>query len=1214
VRGPSSKWRFAIDRGGTFTDLVAIDPEGSFHTLKLLSESPDYKDASVEGIRKMLGLGVDEPLPEERIGGIRLGTTIATNALLERKGGKVALLITSGFADLLDIGYQDRPDIFKLCIRKSPPVYSTVIEVDERIDSYGRVVRELNVQKLTHDMASLIDAGFDVLAVVLMHSWKNPVHELLCEKVARKLGFPNILISHKTANLIKIVSRGQSTLIDAYLGTVLSDYVGEMKKETRNIPVEFMQSSGVLSTASTFTGRSALLSGPAGGVRAVARIAEDFGRAKVIGIDMGGTSTDVYRFEGEFERIYEKVIGRIPIQAEMLDIVTVAAGGGSILSFDGQKMRVGPESAGSDPGPACYGFGGPLTLTDANLFAGRLIPAYFPKTFGPERNAPLDKSIVEEKFLLLSREINAALGTSFTRQEVAAGFIRVANEKMTMAIKEISVARGFDVRHYALVCFGGAGGQHACSLASLLDIDTIIIHPLGSVMSAYGIGIAEPAWKMARTVLMRYSRNVHDGLAQTFREMEERLTEQILASSGGAGRAYLEKKEVDLRPEGADTFLTVKYTTFRETVETFQKNYRRLFGFSPPDAELELVNLRLGIQVSEEFLGSYKERHIAGKTIFGPLSYQKVLYKKCFEEAPVYLRHALPPHERIKGPAFIVDSNSTVVIAPDFEGETDEKGIITIERLHAEKNSAVPLAGKPDPVFLEVFNNFFMGVATEMGITLRNTAHSVNIKERLDFSCAVFDAEGDLVANAPHIPVHLGSMADTVKALIQDRRASIKPGDIYLTNNPYRGGSHLPDMTVICPVFSEQGDIVFFVASRGHHADVGGITPGSMPASASSIYEEGVLVNNLVLVRDGVFREDAVREAFENHVFPVRNIPERISDLRAQTAACHKGMTELLGAVRKYGSHTVSAYMRHIQESAEYSVKKALYKFVGDVCFHSAFEDRLDDGSTIKVMLTIEGGPNPPDTLKAVIDFTGTGPQHKADNLNAPLSVTRSAVIYVLRALIDEDIPLNAGCLNPVSIIIPEGTLLNPAYPVPVASGNVETSQRIVDVLLGALGIAGASQGTMNNILFGVKGESTYYETISGGAGAVDGCPGASGVQVHMTNTRITDPEILEFRHPGIRLERFSLRKNSGGRGKFYGGDGVIREIRFLKPATISILSERRVYAPYGAKGAEPGKRGRNLRKKADGRITVLGHRELLQADEGDSIIIETPGGGGYGK
>jgi 5-oxoprolinase (ATP-hydrolysing) len=1214
VREPLSKWRFAADRGGTFTDLVALDPEGSFHILKLLSESPDYKDAAIEGIRRMLGLSASEPLPEDKIGGIRLGTTIATNALLERKGGKVALFITRGFADLLDIGYQDRPHIFKLCIRKSPPLYATVIEVDERIDSHGRVIRELNSRKLTHDLAALINAGFDALVVVLMHSWKNPAHELLCEKTAKKLGFTDILISHKTANLIKIVSRGQSTIIDAYLGPVLSEYVGQIRKETGNIPVEFMQSSGVLSTPLTFTGKSALLSGPAGGVRAAVRIAEDTGRGKVIGFDMGGTSTDVSRFEGEFGRIYEKVIGGIPFQTEMLDIVTVAAGGGSILYFDGQKMTVGPESAGSNPGPACYGFGGPLTLTDANLLTGRLIPAYFPKTFGPERNAPLDRRTVEEKFLFLTREIDTALGASFTPHEVAAGFIRVANEKMAMSIKEISVARGFDVRDYTLVCFGGAGGQHACPLASILDVDTILIHPLGSVMSAYGIGISQPAWKTSKTVLMRYSNDVHDGLEDTFRGMEERLTGKELASSDGAVSKYQAKKEVDLRPEGADTFLTTRYTTFRDTVETFQKNYRRLFGFSPPDAEIELVNLRLEIQASAEFFGSYKEKHVAGKTAPGPLSHQKVLYGKRFEEAPVYLRQALPPHERIKGPAFIVDSNSTVVIDPDFEGEIDETGIIIVKRLRQKSNSAVTSTGKCDPILLEIFNNFFMGVATEMGITLRNTAHSVSIKERLDFSCAVFDAKGDLVANAPHIPVHLGSMSDAVKALIRDNLALMKPGDLYLTNNPYRGGSHLPDMTVICPVFSEQGKLIFFAASRGHHADVGGITPGSMPASASSIDEEGVLVDNLILVRDGIFREDAVREAFGNHAFPVRNIPERISDLRAQTAACHKGMIELLRVVRIYGSGTVSAYMRYIQENAEYSVKKALYRFIGDGRFHSAFEDHLDDGSPIKVMLTVEGGPNPPDTLKAVIDFTGTGPQHSTDNLNAPFSVTRSAVIYVLRSLMDEDIPLNSGCLRPVTIVIPEGTLLNPFYPAAVASGNVETSQRIVDVLLGAFGIAGASQGTMNNVLFEVEGESSYYETISGGAGAVDGCPGASGVQVHMTNTRITDPEILEFRHPGIRLERFCLRKNSGGRGKFSGGDGVIREIRFLKPATVSVLSERRVYAPYGAKGADPGKRGRNLYKKADGRTTVLGHRETFRADGGDSIIIETPGGGGYGS
>jgi 5-oxoprolinase (ATP-hydrolysing) len=1217
----TKKWRFAIDRGGTFTDVVALDPEGNFTTLKLLSDSPQYSDASIEGIRRILGLRTDEPLPEDRIAGIRFGTTIATNALIERKGGKVALLITKGFSDLLDIGYQNRPDIFKLCIKKSPPLYSTVIEADERIDCHGRVIRELNARDLSREIEKLRNAGVETIAVVLMHSWKNPAHELLCGTIAKKSGFASVLLSHRTVNLIKVVSRGQSTLVDAYLSTVLADYLKEIQKETGGIPVQFMQSNGALSPPFLFTGKSALLSGPAGGVTAVAGISEEIGIKGVIGFDMGGTSTDVSRFEGELERIHEKTIDGINLQAEMLNIVTVAAGGGSILDFDGRKMIAGPESAGSYPGPACYGFGGPLTITDANLLTGRLIPAFFPKTFGTGRNAPLDPEIVAEKFVTLTDEINNALGISLIPQKVASGFLRIANEKMATAIKEISVSKGFDVREYALVCFGGAGGQHACPIASLLDIDTIIIHPLSSVMSAYGIGLARPAWKAEKTVLMQYDEETHDRLDFMFKEMESNLfgSEHKIPSSPHLPKDGREdfciKRELDLRPKGTETFLTLEYMPFKETVAVFREKFERLFGFIHEGTELEVVNLRIEIRESAEFFSPYKEKEGTHETMVLPTSFQEIFYEEGPADAPVFMRENLPLDAKIKGPSLIIDNNSTVVIDPGFEAEIGIKGIIVMRKLQSREASVCLQSGSPDPVLLEVFNNLFVGIASEMGITLKNTAHSVNIKERLDFSCAVFDPDGNLVANAPHIPVHLGSMADTVKTILYDNPISMRAGDVYLTNNPYRGGSHLPDMTVICPVFSEYGKLIFFTASRGHHADVGGITPGSMPPSASHIDEEGVLVNNLLLVRDGIFRENVLERTLTKHKYPVRNVSERISDLRAQIAACRKGMNELMQVISRYGITVVADYMRYIQDNAVYSVKQALQRFLkGGNHFYSAFEDFLDDGTPIKATISIDAGSHPPETLSAIIDFTGTGPQHMNDNLNAPFSVTRSAVMYVLRALINADIQLNSGCLKPVNIIIPERTLLSPAYPAPVASGNVETSQRIVDVLLGAFGVAAASQGTMNNLLFEAEGESPYYETIAGGSGALDGCPGASGVQVHMTNTRITDPEILEIRHPGIRLERFTLRKHSGGKGKFPGGDGVIREIKFLKPATVSILSERRVYGPYGIKGGEAGAKGLNLLRKANGERSALGHREVLKVDKDDSIIIETPGGGGYGQ
>jgi 5-oxoprolinase (ATP-hydrolysing) len=1202
-----TRWRFAADRGGTFTDIVGIDPAGHYHTLKLLSVSPQYRDASIEGIRRLLELDSGASLPEEKIGGIRFGTTVATNALLERKGGRVALFITKGFRDLLEIGEQNRPDIFRLCIKKSLPFYSAVFEVDERMDCRGEKIKGIDLQGLEENLDALKEKGFEAAAVVFMHSWINPLHELLFEEALRQKGIMRIFLSHRTVNLIKIVGRGQSTLIDAYLSSVMAQYLDGIKKSTGTIPVEFMQSSGVLCPAESFAGRNALLSGPAGGLAAVARIAAETGIKCAIGFDMGGTSTDVSRYEGALERIYEKTIGDIPLQTEMLDIVTVAAGGGSILRFDGQKMTAGPESAGSLPGPACYGFGGPLTVTDANLLTGRIIPEYFPKTFGPDRNAPLDVNILKEKFDLLTAQINAALSASFSSQETAEGFLRVANEKMAMAIKEISVSRGFDVRDYSLVCFGGAGGQHACSIASLLGMRRIVIHPLSSLMSAYGIGLSRPAWRKTKTVLMPYGRQSIGGLTRMFEEMEEELLKDITARRD---RVDI-RREIDLRPMGAETFLTLEFGDFEQTLEMFEERYGRLFGFRPEKRKLEAANLRIEMGYSDEFFPPYAGRKDG--PILSPSSRHLLRHEGRDLDAPVYPGNSLFPGTRIAGPAFIIDPNFTVVVDPGFEAGTDESGIIFMTRIAAGKRSHSAASDRPDPVLLEVFNNLFTGIATEMGITLKNTAHSINMKERLDFSCALFDPLGNLVANAPHIPVHLGSMADTVKAVLKDKGDEMKKGDIYLTNNPYRGGSHLPDMTVVCPVYSDKGDLIFFTAARGHHSDVGGKTPGSMPPTASHIGEEGIVIDSLPIVRAGTFMEESLRRIFLDHKFPVRNIGERIFDLEAQIAASHKGARELLGAVERYGLKTVMSYMRFIRENAAYSVKKALRRFLRGGVFTSAFEDFLDDGTPVRAAISIEGGPGPEDPLSLKIDFTGTGRQHLDDNLNAPSSVTSSAVMYVLRSLMEEDIPLNSGCLEPVEIFIPPGTILNPSYPAPVASGNVETSQRIVDVLLGAFGIAAASQGTMNNLLFEVGGEAPYYETIAGGSGALKGCPGASGVQVHMTNTRITDPEILEFRHPGVMLEQFKLRKGSGGRGLFKGGDGVVREIRFLRPATVSILSERRVTAPYGMEGGEAGQKGLNLLRKSCGDIEVLRNREVLKLEEGDSIVIETPGGGGYG-
>lgn len=1207
-----AKWKFAIDRGGTFTDIVAVDPEGKYQTLKLLSNSSIYRDASIEGIRRIMGLKDGKPLPEGKISGIRFGTTIATNALLEKKGGKVGLIVTKGFSDLLSIGYQNRHDIFKLCIEKPPPLYSCVAEIDERMDSRGVVIKSIDEEALIKGIRMFRTHKTDAIAVVCMHSWINPAHEKRCGDILREQGFSNIFLSHETMNQVKIISRGQSTVVDAYLSIVLARYMEEIQKATGSIPIEFMQSSGVLTLPELFAGKNALVSGPAGGVIAVSHISKKNDIRSAIGFDMGGTSTDVARVEDGCDRIFEKEISGIPLLVEMLQINTVAAGGGSLLMFDGQKMCVGPESAGSYPGPACYGFGGPLTVTDANLITGRLIAEYFPKSFGHDKQLPLDAGIALRKFNALTDTINKTLGASFDVREVANGFLRVANEKMAIAIREISVARGFDVRNDTLICFGGAGGQHACDIAALLDFETILIHPFCSVLSAYGIGLAQPAWKTSRTVLMPFTPDICGKLDDIHVEIEKR----IILDKGLHGERYAVVREIDLRPQGTETFLTLEYGTFTEVHERFHERYVKLFGFSTEDTPLEVVNLRTEIRKTGEFFHPCPDTR-RSKEKQEPCMYQEIHFRsEKTLKAPVYEWLDLSPFLSISGPACIVDEKTTVIVNPDFVAEMDTHGVITMKKLQISRTEYGPVqTRKPDPVLLEVFHSLFIGVAREMGITLQQTAHSVNMKERLDFSCAVFDRTGSLVANAPHIPVHLGAMSDTVKSLIQDYHNTMEKGDVYITNNPYRGGSHLPDITVVCPVFSEDNNIIFFTASRGHHADIGGITPGSMPSESSHINEEGVLLDNLILVRGGIFREDALRNVLTNHRYPARNIEERMHDIKAQTASCYKGMKELHRIISGYSLDTAMQYMQFIQDNAELSIRKALCRFLENkASFLSSFRDLLDDGTPIKVAVQISAGTSPPDTVSARIDFTGTGKQHEHDNLNAPLSVTRSAVMYVLRTIVNEEIPLNSGCLKPVELIVPGGTILNPEYPAPVAAGNVETSQRVVDVLLGAFGIAAASQGTMNNLLFETEGGTPYYETIGGGSGALDGCEGASGIQVHMTNTRMTDPEILEIRHPGVRLEKISLRRGSGGEGMFRGGDGIVREIKFLKPAAVSILSERRAYPPYGLEGGNPGKCGENLLRKSDGTTLPLRHRESLRINAGESIRIKTPGGGGYGK
>jgi 5-oxoprolinase (ATP-hydrolysing) len=1211
-----NRWSFTADRGGTFTDVIGVDPNGCFHTTKLLSSSPEYSDASIEGIRRILG--TTGPLPADQIETIRFGTTVATNALLERKGRKAALFITAGFRDLLEIGHQARPDLFALSVQKNPPLYDDAYEVFERVDADGNLLTPLDERRLKAMAQDALSRGYTSAAVVLMHSWRNSEHEKRCKTLLLDAGLSDVYLSHETMNLIKIVSRGQTCLVDAYLGPVLGDYLASIRSETQGIDIEFMESAGSLSPPEAFTGKDALLSGPAGGAQAVAELAEELGLNGAIGFDMGGTSTDVTRFDGAFEKRYDHEMAGVSLQKEMIAIHTVAAGGGSILTYGSGRLQVGPESAGSYPGPASYGFGGPLTITDANVMTGRICADFFPETFGDDRSSPLNSLVVEEKFQHLAESLDNDT-TKPSLQELAAGFLRITDEKMALAIREISLSKGYDLRNYALVCFGGAGGQHVCPVARLLGINEAIIHPLSGLMSAYGIGLSVPSVRSAQTVLMPFTPENLSTLHHRFDQEQTRLSAQR-----NYGDNVTAIKSIDLRPVGADKALTVPFGSFDETLLHFQKKYRQLFGFHPAESTLEVVNLRLTLQADDSLFPSYQtpspsqgEGWDGGKEPQPERMHTFAYGDGTLCKGPLYRREALPVGMQISGPAVIIDPYVTLIIDPDFNAHIEAGGIIRLKRIDkisSTEEKQETIDHEPDPVQLEIFNNLFSSVATEMGHLLSNTAHSVNIKERLDFSCDLFDAKGDLVANAPHIPVHLGAMSETIKALIEDLGNTLKDGQVYMANNPYRGGSHLPDITVMSPHF-HNSELCFFTAARGHHADIGGKTAGSMPPEATHISDEGILIDAMLIAEEGRFLDDAALCTLNSTDFPARNLAERLADLKAQVAACSRGAIELERILDSYGWPMVNRYMGYIQDNSEQAVRRALASFLeGEQQITRQFEDRLDDGTIITVKLTIQADDSEAQSASTTIDFTGTGPVHFSDNLNAPAAVTRSAVLYVMRCLTGLDIPLNSGCLKPVTIISESGTLINPEYPAPVASGNVETSQRIVDVLLGAFGVAAASQGTMNNLLFQSDGGAPYYETIAGGAGATAESDGASGVQVHMTNTRITDPEILESRYRHVRLERFEFRRGSGGKGEKRGGDGVIRQIRFLKPASVSLLSERRSYAPYGMAGGASGQKGRNSLIKKDGSKVELPSRIQLQMETGDLLSIETPGGGGFGK
>jgi 5-oxoprolinase (ATP-hydrolysing) len=1191
-------WRFYVDRGGTFTDVVAQAPDGTLSSLKLLSHDARYDDAALEAIRRCLGLPRSAPIPPARVAELRMGTTVATNALLERKGERVVLVTTRGFRDQLRIGYQNRPKLFALKIERPDVLYAGVIEADERISAEGAVLRALDERNLRDDLAAARAGGFAACAIVFLHGYGYPAHERRAAELAHELGFTQVSISHDTVPLMKFVGRGDTTVADAYLSPVLGRYAERIAHALGAGPrLFFMTSNGGLAAPSYFRGKDAIVSGPAGGVVAQAETAREAGFDRVIGFDMGGTSTDVSRFDGVFERVYEAEVAGVRLRVPMLAIHTVAAGGGSVLHYDGARFRVGPDSAGADPGPTCYRRGGPLAVTDANVMVGKLKGEFFPRLFGASASEPLDEDAVRAGFAALAREVGN------TPEHVADGFIRIAVENMANAIKRISVARGYDCRDYVLNCFGGAGGQHAGLVADALGMTRIFIHPLSGVLSAYGMKLASLRSLRQRSILHPLDSHLVERLRQSAEELANEAGADIAAQGASAVQT---KTLLHIRYEGSDTTLPVILAPHDEIVRAFGELHARLYGFGFEGKPLIVDSIE--VEAASAPVPAKARIAETDSLASAPAQRTRFYSQGAWHDAQIFQVSALTAGETIPGPALLIEPHQTIVVEPGWSAEFTQTRAVILARVASPSGPAGHLprfnrgeaeGGTIDPVLLEVFANLFMAIAEEMGATLQNTASSVNIKERLDFSCAIFDAEGGLVANAPHMPVHLGSMGDCVTAIMA-KHPRMMPGDAFVTNAPYDGGTHLPDITVVAPVFID-GMRRFFVAARGHHADIGGITPGSMPAFSHDIAQEGAQFNGLRMIHAERFDEDGMRRVLGAGAYPARNPDQNIADLKAQAAACHRGAEELRRAVAQYGAETVSVYMRHVQDNAEEEVRRVI-----GALKDGAFAMSMDGGMQICVKISVNR-----DARSACVDFTGTSSQ-QPNNLNAPRSVTKAAVLYVFRCLVDSDIPMNAGCLRPLEIVVPDGSLLSPRPPAAVAGGNVETSQAVVDALFGALGVMAAAQGTMNNLTFG-NAHHQYYETICGGAGAGVGFDGQSAIHTHMTNSRLTDPEVLEARYP-VLLQEFSIRKGSGGRGRNTGGDGVLRRIRFREPMAVAILSTRRETAPFGLEGGEEGLPGANMVIRADGETIALKGRDEIAVEAGDEILIATPGGGGFGK
>jgi len=1213
-KGKSSDgWEFWIDRGGTFTDVIAKNPDGELSSYKLLSENPQhYEDAAIQAIHDALNIPITRQLPEQLLNGVKMGTTVATNALLERRGARTALLITRGFGDALKIGYQNRPDIFALHIQRQAMLYEQVIEIDERINANGELITALDTDELKQHLKSLYQLGIRSLAIACMHGYQFPQHEQQIAAHAQQIGFKQISCSHAISPLIKLISRADTSVIDAYLSPLLHHYVEGVRRKLGNTSLMFMQSSGGLTDSSHFHGKDAILSGPAGGIIGMAHISAAAGFKKIIGFDMGGTSTDVSHYAGEYERDVETEIAGARLRVPLMRIHTVAAGGGSILHFDGERYRVGPDSAGANPGPTCYRNDGPLTVTDCNVMLGKLQANWFPQLFGLAGDQPLDTDAVHHKFTALTRTINAATQTQRSVTEVAAGFLDIAIDNMANAIKKVSVQRGYNVSDYTLCSFGGAGGQHACLVADALGMSRILIHPLAGVLSALGIGLAQPRIIREAAIGQPLSTDLMGHLEQQYKKLETQASDELQEQGFGKDSCNSQRR-CFIHYQDADTQLLINFSSEQDLHTQFKQAHQRQFGFVNNTTLLIIAAVQVEMHV-ELMIDTTKKSTHAAKPVQNKRTHKTIPVLEHVNttmsgktlSTPIYDRNELGSGSHINGPAIIIEPNNTIVVEVDWQAECLVGGELLLSR---EAQQIAPVISDDNaaasPVLLEVFNNLFMSVAEQMGLILQNTARSVNIKERLDFSCALFDSRGQLIANAPHIPVHIGSMSDTIVAVINDHGATIQPGDVYLSNNPYNGGTHLPDVTAIRPVFKAQ-QLIAYIAARGHHADIGGISPGSMPAHSQHIDEEGIVIDNLKIVSDGQFNEGAIRTLLNKQPWPARNIDQNIADFKAQIAACNRGARELEQVCNHYGLTVVQAYMQHVQDYAARAVAQLLNNING-----GHYRYTMDDGSHIEVTIQISKGTHPHDQTEAHVDFTGSSAIHPG-NLNAPASVCKAAVLYVFRCLINEDIPLNHGFLKPLKITIPDNSILKPNYPAAVVAGNVETSQIIVDTLFGALGIQAGSQGTCNNFTFG-DNEHQYYETLCGGTGASANYNGCDAIHSHMTNSRLTDPEVLEQRFP-VLLESFCICKGSGGTGKHRGGNGAQRRLQFLQPMTASIISGQRKTTPFGLEGGKPGQCGDNFIERINGQIEQLSSSDQADMEKGDVFVITTPGGGGFGK